>query len=88
MDVFLSLGQTELAHFLQIIKRGQLWKELIPKMKQNSEAERDSNVIKLSFKNDYDANKVPHDIAHPASKNYLEDDPLNQLLHEFDDLVV
>lgn len=55
-------------------------------MKQTSEAGRDDNVIKLSFKNEYDPNAVPHEVAHPASKHF-DDDPLNELLHEFDDLV-
>lgn len=40
-----------------------------------------------------DNNDIPHDIAHPASKHFPEaelqlgDDPLSDLLHEFDDLV-
>lgn len=52
-----------------------------------TEAGRDDNVISLSFKKDYDPNAIPHDIAHPASKHFIEDDPLNDLLTEFDDLV-
>lgn len=56
-------------------------------MKQTSEAERDDNVIKLSFKQENDPNSIPHEIAHPASKHFTEDDPLEDLLHEFDDLV-
>lgn len=56
-------------------------------MKQTSEVERDDNVIKLSFKQDYDPDLIPHDVAHPASKNFAADDPLHELLHEFDELV-
>ena len=56
-------------------------------MKQTSEAERDDNVIKLSFKQDYDPDAIPHEVAHPASKHFIEDDPLNDLLTEFDDLI-
>lgn len=58
-------------------------------MEHLSEAEeKDVNVIKLNnFKQS--RNEVPHDVAHPASKNYPEylDDPISDLLGEFDDLV-
>lgn len=59
-------------------------------MKLTSEVERDDNVIELSFKKkNYDADEIPHDIAHPASKYFedLDDDPINDLLSEFDDLI-
>ena len=56
-------------------------------MKQTSDAEREDNVIKLSFKQNYDPNAIAHDIAHPASKHFIDDDPLNDLLTEFDHLI-
>lgn len=61
---------------------------VIQVMKQTSEVERDDNVIKLSFKQQkYDPNVIPHEVAHPASKHFNDDDPLNDLLTEFDDLI-
>jgi len=50
-----------------------------------------TNVIEVQFKRKQD--EISHDIAHPASKHYLEeydldDDPLYDLLHEFDDALL
>ena len=56
-------------------------------MRPTTDAQADSNVIKLSFNQDYDPNAIAHDVAHPASKNFVDDDPLVDLLHEFDDLI-
>lgn len=56
-------------------------------MNQTSQLERGDNVINVSFSKEYDSNSVPHDIAHPASKYYPEDDPIADLLSEFDDLI-
>jgi hypothetical protein len=55
-------------------------------MKHLSEAQKDVNVIKLNFKQSRD--EIPHEIAHPASKNYPEhiDDPIEDLLGEFEDI--
>lgn len=66
-------------------------------MKNVNEVERRSNVISLSF-SDRRAKEmenqskdmsehIPHDIAHPASKRYPIDDPLDELLNEFNHLV-
>ena len=46
-----------------------------------------SNVIEVQFKQNLE--DIPIEIEHPASKNYaeeLDDDPLYDLLHEFDDI--
>ena len=48
-----------------------------------------TNVIEVQFKQNID--DIPHDIAHPASKNFSQeigDDPLYDLLHEFDDIIL
>ena len=58
-------------------------------MKNATDVDRRSNIIPLSFKDRRNSDesraneKVPHDIAHPASKNYSLDDPLADLLNEF-----
>lgn len=47
-----------------------------------------SNVIEVQFTSRDEV--VSNDIAHPASKHYidnLDDDPLYDLLHEFDDVL-
>jgi hypothetical protein len=62
-------------------------------MKNVSEVERRSNVIPLSFSDrrtkqiEGISNDIPNDIAHPASKRYPIDDPLDELLNEFNHLV-
>lgn len=56
-------------------------------MNQTSQVERENNVINVSFSKEYDSSSVPHDIAHPASRYYPEDDLIGDLLSEFDDLV-
>lgn len=46
-----------------------------------------TNVIEVQF-NKTSSISIPDEIAHPASKNYrLDDDPLDNLLHEFDDVI-
>ena len=66
-------------------------------MKNVNEVERRSNVISLSF-SDRRAKEmesqskdmsehIANDIAHPASKRYPIDDPLDELLSEFNHLV-
>jgi hypothetical protein len=58
-----------------------------------------TNVLTMNFRrksdtSGIDTGDIPNDIAHPASKHYPEaelqagDDPLSDLLHEFDDLVL
>ena len=62
-------------------------------MKNVSEVERRSNVIPLSFSDrrakqiESMSTDIPNDIAHPASKRYPIDDPLDELLNEFNHLV-
>lgn len=65
-------------------------------MKSLNEVERRSNVIELSFKdrrkintdvNESSSDNIPNDIAHPASKRFPIDDPLDELLNEFNHLI-
>ena len=49
--------------------------------------EDNTNVIELNF--NQLGNEIPHDISHPESTRFAEEeieDPLNDLLHEFDDI--
>jgi hypothetical protein len=61
-------------------------------MKNATDVDRRSNVIPLSFKDrrgcdDSSANEdIPHDIAHPASKNFSLDYPLADRLNEFSEI--
>ncbi len=61
-------------------------------MKNATEVDRRNNVIPLSFKDrrrtDEPSSKeeIPHDVAHPASKNFPLDDPLADLLNEFSEM--
>jgi hypothetical protein len=62
-------------------------------MKNVTEVERRSNVISLSFSDrrnkeiEQESQKIPNDIAHPASTRYPIDDPLDELLNEYNHLV-
>jgi hypothetical protein len=58
-------------------------------MEPKTPAEVESNVLSLKVRQEYNPDLVPHDIAHPASRHYaLEvDDPLSELLNEFNELV-
>jgi len=62
-------------------------------MKNATEVERRNNVINLSFKDrrkneESSVDDIPHEIAHPASVRYpVQDDPLEELLNEFNHLV-
>lgn len=66
-------------------------------MKNTTDVDRRSNVIPMPFKErretsiaEDDVNQIPHDIAHPASKNFqvngMIDDPLAEILSEYEEM--